>query len=92
MMINELEIFKNNDYQYISNFIENKSKVLRRIEKFNTIYTKNINLIEELDKELKDEQKLKFNYIINSIYELEEYYYALAYSLGIKYGEDLKNL
>ena len=91
-MINELEIFKNNDYQYISNFIENKSKVLRRIEKFNTIYTKNINLIEELDKELKDEQKLKFNYIINSIYELEEYYYALAYSLGIKYGEDLKNL
>lgn len=91
-MLNELEIFKNNNYKHISNFVESKSNVLRQVKEFNSIYIKNINLIEELDKELKDEQKSKFNYIINSIYELEEYYFALAYSLGIKYGEDLKNL
>ena len=91
-MLNELEIFKNNNYKHISNFVERKSNVLRQVKEFNSIYIKNINLIEELDKELKDEQNSKFNYIINSIYELEEYYFALAYSLGIKYGEDLKNL
>lgn len=91
-MLNELEIFKNNNYKHISNFVESKSNVLRQVKEFNSIYIKNINLIEELDKELKDEQNSKFNYIINSIYELEEYYFALAYSLGIKYGEDLKNL
>ena len=91
-MLNELEIFKNNNYKHISNFVESKSNVLRQVKEFNLIYIKNINLIEELDKELKDEQNSKFNYIINSIYELEEYYFALAYSLGIKYGEDLKNL
>lgn len=91
-MLNEIEIFKNNNYKHISNFVESKSNVLRQVKEFNSIYIKNINLIEELDKELKDEQKSKFNYIINSIYELEEYYFALAYSLGIKYGEDLKNL
>lgn len=91
-MLNELEILKNNNYKHISNFVESKSNVLRQVKEFNSIYIKNINLIEELDKELKDEQKSKFNYIINSIYELEEYYFALAYSLGIKYGEDLKNL
>ena len=87
-MLNELEIFKNNNYKHISNFVESKSNVLRQVKEFNSIYIKNINLIEELDKELKDEQNSKFNYIINSIYELEEYYFALAYSLGIKYGED----
>ena len=55
-MLNELEIFKNNNYKHISNFVESKSNVLRQVKEFNSIYIKNINLIEELDKELKDEQ------------------------------------
>ena len=38
------------DKDVIINFIENKSKVLRRIEKFNILYTNNIQLIEELYK------------------------------------------
>ena len=36
---------------------------------------------------LSGEQKEKFNNLIKSFYETEEYYFALSYSLGVKYGE-----
>ena len=38
------------------------------------------------------DEKYKFNEIIKLIYETEEYYFALAYSLGVKYGNEIKNL
>ena len=49
-------------------------------------------LIEELDNSLEGEQKEKFNEIIKLFYKTEEYYFAFSYSLGIKYGEDLKKI
>ena len=87
-----MDIFNNEDYKYISNFVETKIEKLRNIEKYNNIYVKNTNLIEELEKTLNDEQKNKLNEIIKSTYELEEFYLVLSYSLGVKYGKDLENL
>lgn len=87
-----MDIFNNEDYKYISNFVETKIEKLRNIEKYNNIYVKNTNLIEELEKTLNDEQKNKLNEIIKSTYELEEFYLVLSYSLGGKYGKDLENL
>lgn len=37
-------------------------------------------------------QKEKFNEIISLFYNTEEYYFALAYSLGVKYAKDLKKI
>ena len=87
-----MDIFNNEDYKYISNFVEAKIAKLRNIEKYNNIYLKNSSLTEELEKTLNEEQKNKLNEIIKSTYDLEEFYLALSYSLGVKYGKDLENL
>ena len=48
--------------------------------------------MEELDVTLTDAQKKQFHEIVQLFYQTEEYYFALSYSLGVKYGEDLKQL
>lgn len=94
-----MEIFNNGNYKYISNFIESKMPILRKNDEFNEKYIEQSNLIDIFNKTidifnktLVGEQKEKFNILIKSFYETEEYYFALSYSLGIKYGKDLKLL
>lgn len=87
-----MEIFDNGNYKYISDFVESKIPILRQNEIFNKKYLKQTNLIDNLNQTLSGEQKEKFNTLINCFYETEEYYFALSYSLGIKYGKDLKSL
>lgn len=48
--------------------------------------------MEEFGQDLEDEQKEEFNEIVSSFYNIEEYYSVFSYSLGVKYGNDLKNL
>lgn len=87
-----MEIFNNDNYKYISNFVESKISILRQNKDFNKKYLEQSSLIDSLNQTLSGEQKEKFNNLIKSFYETEEYYFALSYSLGIKYGEDLKSL
>lgn len=87
-----MDIFQNDDYLYISNFIEDKLPELREIDKYNKIYLENSSLIEELDSLLQKEEKQKFNDIIKTNYELENYYFAYAFLLGAKYSKKIENL
>ena len=87
-----MKIFENKDYKYISDFIESKSYILGKNKEFSKYYMNLSKLIEELDQALEGEQKEKFNEIIKLLYKTEEYYFALSYSLGIKYGEDLRKI
>ncbi len=87
-----MEIFNNDDYKYISSFIESKIPILRQNQNFNQKYLEQSNLIDSLYKSLSEEQKETLNSLIQSFYETEEYYFALSYSLGVKYGESLKSL
>ncbi len=91
-MSKEFNLFSSNNYKYISNFIETRIKELRNIEEFNTLDIKNINLENKLESSLNKEQKIIFDDYLKSIYELEEFYFAFAYSLGVKYAKDLENL
>lgn len=85
-------IFNDENYKYISDFVESKISVLRQNENFNKKYIEQADLIDTLNASLSEEQKERFNELIKSFYETEEYYFALSYSLGIKYGESLKLL
>ena len=76
-------IFENENYKVISDFIESKSHILGENREFNRVYILLSKKIEELSKLLKEEDKEKFN---------EDYYYVFSYSLGVKYGEELKKL
>lgn len=87
-----MDIFNNENYKFISNFVEEKISILKENENFSQKYKKLLDLMEELEKTLSEEQKEQFNEIIQLIYKTEEYYFALSYSLGVKYGEDLKKI
>lgn len=91
-MENKIDFFESGDYKFITNMISEKINILKRSKNFNEKYTKLYDLIDELDLILNDEQKKKFNEMMDLFYSTEEYYFALAYSLGVKYGNDLKNL
>ena len=79
-----MDIFNDDNYKYISDFVESKIPILRENEEFNKRYIKQNDLIDSLNEMLSGEQKEKFNNLIKSFYETEEYYFALSYSLGVK--------
>lgn len=85
-------IFENENYKYISEYVEKKIPILRKNKDFEEKYTRITDVIEELESTLKDYQKEELNEIIDLFYQTEEYYFAFAYSLGVKYGEELKKL
>ncbi len=91
-MNDKIDFFENGEYRLITNLINDRIENLKKYKDFNTKYTKLYDLIDEMDENLNNKQKYKFNEIIKLIYETEEYYFALAYSLGIKYGNEIKNL
>ncbi len=91
-MNQEKEIFNNEDYKYISNFVEEKLPILRQNKKFNEKYLNLTDTIEKLEKTLSVQQKEQLDEIIKLFYETEEYYFAFSYSLGLKYGKELEEL
>lgn len=87
-----MEIFNNGDYKLISNIIEKYLPILKENDDFSKNYKRLPDAMEDFEKTLSAEQREKFNEIIEIFYSTEEYYFALSYSLGVKYGEDLKKL
>ena len=91
-MENEIDFFENGDYKLVTNLINGKIEKLKKYKDFNEQYTKIYDVIDELEVLLDDTQKEKFHEIMQLFYNTEEYYFALAYSLGVKYGKDLGKL
>lgn len=87
-----MEIFNNEDYKFISKLVEKRMPILRENEDFNRKYIRLSDAMEEIERTLSKEQKEQFNEIVQLFYKTEEYYFALSYALGVKYGEDLKKL
>lgn len=87
-----MEIFNNDDYKFISNFVEQKIPVLKESKNFEKDYLRLNDAIEELERTLTEEQKRQLDEIIQLFYKTEEYYFAFSYTLGMKYGEELKRL
>ena len=87
-----MEIFDNGDYKLISNILEKHLPILKENDDFSKNYERLPDAMEDFEKTLSAEQREKFNEIIGIFYRTEEYYFALSYSLGVKYGEDLKKL
>lgn len=87
-----MDIFNNEEYKVISNLVEKKISILRENEDFNKKYKRLTDLMEEFEKTLSIKQKEQFSEIVQLFYKTEEYYFVLSYSLGVKYGEDLKKI
>ena len=87
-----MEIFNNDNYQFISNDVEQKLQILKENQNFNAEYLRLTDAMEELEQTLSKQQKEQFDEIVQLFYKTEEYYFAFSYSLGVKYGEDLKRI
>ena len=90
-LIKIMEIF-NDSRKIISNFVEKKLLILKENSDFNQKYIRLSDAIDELASCLTNEQNELFDEIVKLFYQTEEYYFALSYSLGVKYGEELKQL
>ena len=85
-------IFENDNYKAISELVNEKIHVLKENQDFNEKYVKFFDLMERLTNNLKDENKDLFNEFVDLYYKTEEYYMALAFSLGVKYGNELEKI
>ena len=87
-----MEIFDNEIKNVVNNLVEEKLSVLKENTDFSKKSSRLSDAMEELEQTLSKEQKDLFNEIVNLFYETEKYYFTLSYSLGVKYGKDLKKL
>ena len=87
-----MEIFNNDNYKFISDYVEQKLAILKENQNFKAEYLRLTDAMEELEQTLSKQQKEQFNEIVQLFYKTEEYYFAFSYSLGVKYGEDLKRI
>ena len=72
--------------------MENIIKKLERYIEDDEVTYEFDDAIEELERTLTEEQKRQLDEIIQLFYKTEEYYFAFSYTLGMKYGEELKRL
>ena len=84
-----MEIFNNDNYKFISDYVEQKLPILKENQNFKAEYLRLTDAMEELEQTLSKQQKEQFDEIVQLFYKTEEYYFAFSYSLGVKYGEDL---
>lgn len=91
-MNRNIEFLENENYKLVMSLVEKKIGILRKNGKFNKQYTRFFDVMDEIELLLNNEQKEKFNEIIDLFYSLEEYYVAFSYALGVKYGEDLSKI
>ena len=87
-----MEIFNNDNYKFISDYVEQKLLILKENQNFKAEYLRLTDAMEELEQTLSKQQKEQFDEIVQLFYKTEEYYFAFSYSLGVKYGEDLKRI
>ena len=87
-----MEIFNDDSKIFINNLVEEKISVLRENSDFNQKSIRLSDSIDELEETLSESQKDLFDEIVSLFFQTEEYYFALSYSLGVKYGDNLKNL
>ena len=87
-----MEIFNDDSKEFINAFVEEKISVLRENSDFNQKSIRLSDAMDELEKTLSESQKDLFDEIVSLFFQTEEYYFALSYSLGVKYGDNLKKL
>ena len=86
------ELFDQEMVENISNLVEEKMKVLKEVEDFRIKDKKLSNTMEELENALPDELQEKFDDVMRLTYQVEDYYFTLAYLLGMKYGEKMNKM
>ena len=76
----------------VSNILDSHIHSLRKIKRFKQLEKEMFDLSDIISKKLEKEDQEKFDKLSYVLGEMEAYTNALLYSLGIKYGIELKKL
>ena len=93
LFMNKLEnLFDKETVKNISQIVEDKMCVLNNVEDFQE-KDKNLCMdIEAFEKLLSEESKERFDNIMKLSYQIQDYYFTLAYFLGRQHGEQITKL
>ncbi|MEG1990361.1 MAG: hypothetical protein RR144_06120 [Clostridia bacterium] len=89
---NKLNIFSQENFDYINNLIESKIDLLHTCEDYNVKFKLLTNEIDALENTLSPQDKELFKDIIHLFYTIDDYYSIFSYSLGVKFANELKKL
>ena len=85
-------LFDGDTVEPISNLIESKMPILNKISIFKEIDKTLADSIEKFENSLSDDFKNKLEDILKLNYQIDSYYYTLAYYLGLQHGKQLKEI
>lgn len=85
-------IFDEDTVETISNLVERKMPLLNRIPEFKKKDESLAESLEALESILSEEQKNKLDNIIRLQYQIDSYYFTLAYFLGKQHGKQIEKL
>ena len=91
-MSSKEELFDTDTVSCINQLVDSKADLLKNQKDFKEKDELLALSLDNFEKELSKEQKEKFDQVIKLMYQVEEYYIVLAYSLGMKYGENLEKM
>lgn len=86
------ELFDEEIIKRISSFIEEKSDKLLKIQDFKEKDSQFNKLLEEIENNISSDLKDKMDELVRKMYQLESYYFTLAYFIGAKNAQNIKAL
>lgn len=85
-------LFDENTVEAISNFVEDKMSLLNCVTEFKENDMALATATEKLENALSEDQKVKFDNVMKLHYQIDSYYFTLAYFLGQQHGKQIQKL
>ena len=91
-MLDFKNLFDKESMEHINDIIESKMFILKNIPDFNEKEKDLYDRMDRLEQSLSSDLEKDFGNIMRLTYQLEDYYFVLAYLLGIKHGKQIEKL
>ena len=86
------ELFDKDSMDHIIDIIEDKMSVLKKIPDFNEKEKMLYDNMEIIENSLPEDLEAIYGNIMKLTYQLEDYYFTLAYLIGLKHGKEIAKL
>ena len=86
------DLFDEDNVENISNIVESKMPLLNKVPAFKTKDQELGTTIEELENALSEELNDKLDKVMRFHYQIDSYYFTLAYFLGKQHGKQIEKL
>ena len=83
------DFFDRETVSKISELIEDKMPLLNKLPEFKEKDKNFAMAMENFENSLSEDSLKKFNDVMKLNYQIDEYYFTLAYFLGIKHGKQI---